>query len=135
MGSINLSIVNNKNSKIRQTKKEKILLTYHESVPKSDEYYTFIDKNGHESIFNDKSYTISKISASKFVANKSSVSKINLKFIPSKEGTEYKPAYFTYNGEKISLTEDPVYNEETNSYIGILTETKVYDKEIKLYEE
>ena len=135
MGNINLSFKNSQNKKQKQTKKEKVILTYHDSIPQSNEYYTFIDKNGHELPFDNKSYIITKISSSKFVAKKTNVSKINLNFVPSKEGVEYKPAYFTYNSEKISLVEDPIYNEETNSYIGKITFTNIHDKEIKLYEE
>ena len=133
MGNITLSFVNNQKSK-NKSQKEKVILTYHESTPEKKEYYSYIDANGHEKVFNDKSYIISKISSSKIIAKKVNVSKVDLEFVPSKESIDYKPEYFTYNNGQLFL-DKPVYDEINNSYIGIFNIVKTYDKEIKLFEE
>jgi len=133
MGNINLSFVNSQKAKDK-SQQEKVILTYHEYVPEQKEYYTFIDANGNEKIFNDPSYTISKISSSKTIAKKVSVSKVDLSFVPAKKPCDYKPEYFTYNDGQVFL-DKPIYNELDNSYIGIFNKVKTYDKEIKLYEE
>lgn len=133
MGNITLSFANNQKAK-NKSQKEKVILTYHESTPGKQEYYSYIDANGHEKIFKDSSYTISKVSSSRYIAKKVNVSKVDLKFIPSKEPVNYKPEYFTYNEGQLFL-DKPIYNEIENSYIGIFNIVKTYDKEIKLYEE
>ena len=132
MGNINLSF---KNNKTQNNKKEKVILTLHESVPASSEYYTYIDSDNHTKKFVDSSYIITKVSSSKYIAKKTSVSKIDLNFVPSKEAIEYQSAYFTYNGIKFESEEKPIYDEEKCTYIGKLNIIKTYDKEIKLYEE
>lgn len=131
MGTINLSFTNNKKSNKPQ-KLNKVFLTYYNSVKEIPEHYTYINENGTEVIFNDKTYNINKISSSKYIAQKSTVSKIPLTFIESKESIDFEPAYFTYDGNKRFL-DKPYFDEESNSYKGILKITKVFDKEIKLY--
>ena len=133
MGNITLSFTNDQKVK-NELQKEKVILTYHESTPEKKEYYSYIDSNGNEKIFNDPSYTVSKISSSKTIAKKVNVSKVNLQFVPSKESIDYKHEYFTYNDGKLFL-DKPIYSELDNSYIGIFNKVKTYDKEIKLYEE
>lgn len=133
MGNINLSFANSQKAN-DESQKEKVILTYHEYIPEQKEYYTFIDANGNEKIFDDKSYTISKISSSKTIAKKVSVSKVDLSFVPAKKHSDYVQEYFTYNDGQVFL-DKPIYNELDNSYIGIFNKIKTYDKEIKLYEE
>jgi len=132
MGNINLSFGNN-TPKTVKSKKEKIVLTYHEPVEGISEYYSYIDENGNEVKFDDKSYTIVKLSANKYIAKKANVSKVNLKYVPAQESSEYEPEYFTYGDEK--YLGEVKYNEETGKHTGIINVVKTYDKEIKLYEE
>lgn len=137
MGTITLSFTNNsiknKQTKQVQNKKEKVLLTYHACVEEVPEYFTYMDE-GKEKVFKDNSYMINKISSTKYIAKKNYVSKIGLTYIPAQENIEYQPEYFTYNDNEIYL-DKPIYNEETNSYTGVLEVVNIYDKEIELYED
>ena len=133
MGNITLSFTNSQKAK-NESHKEKVILTYHEYIPEQKEYYSYIDANGNEKTFNDPSYMISKISSSKTIAKKVSVSKVDLSFVPGKEPSDYQQEYFTYNEGKLFL-DKPIYNELENTYIGVFNIVKTYDKEIKLYEE
>ena len=138
MGTITLSFTNKstKNKQIKhvqQNKKEKVLLTYHAGVEGVTEYFTYMDGNA-EKVFNDSSYMINKISSTKYIAKKNYVSKIPLTYIPAQENIEYQQEYFTYNDNEIYL-DKPIYNEETNTYIGTLEVVNIYDKEIELYED
>ena len=130
MKNINLSFTNSPKKKT----KEKVILTYHGYVPAQKGYYTYIDSDNNEKIFDDLSYTITKVSATKYNAKKTTLSKIDLKFVPEAESVEYCPAYFTYNTNEVYL-DSAIYDKESNSYIGKMTTMKVYDKEIRLYEE
>jgi len=138
MGTITLSFTNNSNKnkqtkQANQTKKEKVQLTYHACVEEVPEYYTYIDE-GKEKVFSDTSYMINKISSTKYIAKKNYVSKIELTYIPAQENIEYQPEYFTYNDNEVYL-DKPIYNEETNTYTGVLEVVNIYDKEIELYED
>jgi len=134
MGNINLAFGNKKQKSTNKFGKEKVILTYHDGIPGKKEYYTYIDTEGNEQKFEDTTYTISKLSSTKYIAKKVSVSKVNLDFIPSKESVDYKPGYFTYNDNELYLNK-PIYDKDSNSYFGINNIVKIYDKEIKLYEE
>ena len=137
MGTITLSFTNNsvknKQNKQNKIKKEKVLLTYHMCVEEVPEYFTYMDKN-KERVFNDNSYMINKISSTKYIAKKNYVSKIPLTYIAAQENIESQPEYFTYNDNEIYL-DKPIYNEETNTYTGVLEVVDIYDKEIELYED
>jgi len=130
MGNITLSFTDKKQNKV----KKKIKLIYHESIPGVKEYYTYIDKDGYESVFNDSSYMISKISSTKTIAKRVNVCKVPLEYVPEMKSVEYEPGYFTYNDNKLYLGK-PIYNEETNSYFGVFDKANIYDKEVKLFEE
>lgn len=137
MGTITLSFTNNsvknKQNKQNKIKKEKVLLTYHMCVEEVPEYFTYMDKN-KERVFNDNSYMINKISSTKYIAKKNYVSKIPLTYVAAQENIESQPEYFTYNDNEIYL-DKPIYNEETNTYTGVLEVVDIYDKEIELYED
>jgi hypothetical protein len=137
MGTITLSFTNNsvknKQNKQNKVKKEKVLLTYHMCVEEVPEYFTYMD--GHkEKVFDDHSYMINKISSTKYIAKKNYVSKIPLTYVAAQENIESQPEYFTYNDNEIYL-DKPIYNEETNTYTGVLEVVDIYDKEIELYED
>lgn len=131
MGNITLSFTNKKQ---KPNKKEKVILTRHNEIERIPEYYSYIDSNNNEQIFNDTSYIIAKASASKIIAKKTTVSKINLDFIESKESVKAESGYFTYNGNKKYIGK-PEFDDTIGSYIGIFNNVNIYDKEIKLYEE
>ena len=136
MGTITLSFRNNSNKpnkEIEYKNKEKIQLTYHGPINSVPEYFTYIDADNKEVKFTDKTYMITKISSTKYIGKKSYVGKIPVTFIPSQEEIKHQPSYFTYNNGEIYL-DKPIYNEETNTYNGVLEIVDVYDKEIKLYE-
>ena len=134
MGTITLSFSNNSN---RQNKinhnKEKVQLTYYGCVNPVPEYFTYINADNEEVKFTDKTYMITKISSTKYVGKKTYVSKNVLTYIPAQEEIDYQPAFFTYNGGEIYL-DKPIYDEDSNTYKGVLEVVDVYDKEIKLYE-
>jgi len=136
MGTITLTFGNNSNKpnkKIEHKNKEKIQLTYHGHINPVPEYFSYINADNEEVKFTDKSYMITKISSTKYVGKKTYVSKIPLTYIPAQEEIQYQSAFFTYNGDEIYL-DKPIYDEETNTYKGVLEVVDVYDKEIKLYE-
>jgi len=139
MRTINLSFTNNfkKNNNYKKNNKEnkeKIQLTYHDCINYVPEYFSYMNDNNEEVKFNDKSYMITKISSSKYIAKKTVNSKIPLSYVNAKEEIKFTPAYFTYNGNNY-LDSNVIYDKETNSYKGIIEEVNVYDTEIKLYEE
>jgi len=136
MGTITLTFNNNSNKQNKQTppkNKQKVQLTYHDCVKSVPEYFSYINENGEEVKLTDKSYMITKVSSTKYVGKKSFVSKIPLTYISAQEAIEYQPSFFTYNGNEIYL-DKPIYDEESNTYKGVLEVVDVYDKEIKLYE-
>ena len=57
MGNINLSfptkVKKQKTNKVVK-KEEKIILTYHPSIPAQKEYYTYVDKDGNEVVEDTK---------------------------------------------------------------------------------
>lgn len=137
MGNINLSFdkpktkkTNIKNSEHRQ----KVILTYHPEIIGRNEYYTYLNADNEEVKLIDNSYKVYPISANKIIGKRVQVNKVMLDFVPSKDNQEYVPAYFTYNGGSEVYLDDPIKNEENNSYHGILHRSKVYDKEVKLFE-
>lgn len=131
MGNIILSFTNKKQ---KPTKKEKVILTRHNETERIPEYYSYIDSNNVEQNFNDTSYIIAKVSSSKIIAKKTTVSKINLDFIEAKESIKEEPGYFTYDGNKKYIGK-PEFDDTIGSYVGVFNSVNVYDKEIKLYEE
>lgn len=136
MGTITLTINNNSNKQNKKTSpknKQKVQLTYHDCIKSVPEYFSYINENREEVKLTDKSYMITKVSSTKYVGKKSFVSKIPLTYISAQEAIEYQPSFFTYNGNEIYL-DDPIYDEDTNTYKGVLEVVDVYDKEIKLYE-
>ena len=134
MRTINFNINNKNNKKVNKNLKnnEKIILTYHGCIEEVPEYYTYID-NDTEVKFTDSSYMINKISSSKYIAKKNIVNKIPLKFIPSKNGVEYQEPYFTYNGN--IYKNDVFYDEEKNTYIGIIENSVLDYTKVVLFEE
>lgn len=130
MGTITFSF-NNDSKKKNKPDKEKVLLTYHQCINSVPEYFSYINDKNEEVKLDDKSYSITKISSSKYIGKKSVVSKIPVEFVEAKEKIDFKPEYFTYNGNEVYL-KNPIYNEETNTYTGILEVVDIYDKEIKL---
>lgn len=133
MGTITLSFSNNINKQKIAKNKEKVQLTYHDCIASVPEYFSYINDNNEEVKFTDKSYIITKISSTKYIGKKSYVSKIPLTYISAQEEIKYQPGFFTYNGNEIYL-DKPIYDEESNTYKGVLEVVDVYDKEIKLYE-
>jgi len=135
MGTITLTFSNNnkQNRKTPSKNKQKVQLTYHGCINPVPEYFSYINDNNEEVKFTDKSYSINKISSTKYIGKKSFVSKVPLTYIPAQEAIEYQQAFFTYNNNEIYL-DKPIYDEETNTYKGVLEVVDVYDKEIKLYE-
>lgn len=137
MGNISLSFTNDKpktkkNNSI--SNREKVYLNYYPEVKEEQEKFTYMNSEGNEVKFTDPSYLVYKTSLSKGEAKKVTVSKIPLNFVEGIKEVKYKPAYFTYNsGEEIFLDE-PIYNEETNSYIGIVKVNNTIDKEIQIFE-
>lgn len=125
---------NNQNTKKNPSKKEKIILTYHPEVKEVPEKLTYLD-NGIEVDFTDTSYNILKISKVKSIAKKTQVEKVGLNFIEAKDKVEYQEGYFTKKGEVDKFLDPVRFDKESNSYIGTIDKTIVYDKEIKLYEE
>ena len=135
MGTITLSFSNNfskQNKEIEYKNRKKIQLTYHDCVNPVPEYFSYINADNEEVKFTDKSYMITKISSTKYVGKKTYVSKIPVTYIPAQEEIKYQPAFFTYNGEV--YLDKPIYDEENNTYKGVLEVVDVFDKEIKLYE-
>ena len=136
MGTITLSFSNNfnkPNKEIECKNKKKIQLTYHGPINAVPEYFSYINTDGEEVKFTNKTYMITKISSTKYIGKKTYVSKIPVTFVPDQEEIKHQPAYFTYNNGEIYL-DKPIYNEKTNTYQGVLEVVDVYDKEIKLYE-
>ena len=139
MANININF-SNFNTKKKVTKKtiekpkEKIILTYHDCIKETPEYYTYFDSENNEQLFTDSSYIIAKVSSSKYTAKKNIVNKSFLEFIPKKETIKFKPAYFTYNDNELYL-DKVIYDESTNSYNGILKISSLYDEKIIIYEE
>ena len=131
--NFNINNTNKKNKKVnKKENKEKILLTYHSCIDEIPEYYTYID-NDNEVKFTDSSYIISKISSSKYLAKKNIVNKVSLKFIPAKKNIEYQEPYFTYNGN--IYKKDIFYNEDKNTYIGIIENSVLDYTKVVLFEE
>ena len=138
MGTISINFSNPIKKKVTKTKeqpKEKIILTYHDCIQGVPEYYTYIDENGKESVFKDNTYIINKMSSSKYVAKKNIVNKIPLTYIPAKESVEYQPSYYTYNNGEYVYLDKVIYDEETNSYKGILESAVLDHTQITLFEE
>lgn len=137
MGTITLSFGDNKSHKkntIKQSNKEKVLLTYHDCIASVPEYFSYINGDNKEVTLTDKSYMITKISSTKYIGKKTYVSKTPLTYVDGQEAIEYEPPFFTYNDGEIYL-DKPIYNSESNTYKGVLEVVNLYDKEIKLYEE
>ena len=136
MGTITLSFSNNynkPNKEIEYKNRKKIQLTYHGPINPVPEYFSYINADGEEVKLTDKSYMITKISSTKHVGKKTYVSKIPLTYVPAQEEIKHQPEFFTYNDTEIYL-DKPTYDEESNTYKGVLEVVDVYDKEIKLYE-
>lgn len=117
--------------------KEKVILTYHDPIEGKPEYYTFIDEDGREQIFNSNGYSISKASSLKTVATKSVVTKLDISFVPSKDDVEYKDGYYTYykNGTESIFEGNVIYDSDLNSYIGIKKDFKISKNKIQLFKE
>ena len=137
MGNISLSFTNDR-PKTRKNNslvnREKIYLNYYPEVKESAEKYTYMNSEGNEVEFTDPSYLVYKTSSTKGEAKKVMVSKVPLNFIEGVEEVKYKPAYFTYNSGTEIFLDKPMYNEETNSYIGIVNVNNIIDKEIQIFE-
>lgn len=127
---------NNKggNKKASQKDKEKIMLTYHPFKEEILERFTYL-VNGIEQEFTDNSYIVNKVSANKSIAKKTYVEKVMLKFHEAKDHVEYQEGYFAFKGTDKKFLDDVYFDEEKNSYIGIITNVNTYDKEVKLFEE
>ena len=124
---------NKPNVKTNKTKKEKVILSYHPYVREVPEKLTyFVD--GKEYDFTDTTYNIIKLSQNKTIAKKTLVEKVNLEFIPSKEKIEAQEGYFTYKDSDEKFLDEVKFDEETNTYIGVINKINTYDKEIKLFE-
>lgn len=137
MANISLSFTDDK-PKIKKNNfsnnKEKIYLKYYPEIKEQNEKFTYINSIGNEVEFTDSSYVIYKISQSKGEAKKVTVNKIPLNFIEGKDEVKYQPAYFSYNNGKEVFLDKPIYNEETNSYVGIVKINNIIDKEIQIFE-
>jgi len=139
MGNIVLSL-NPQDKKKQQkptTARKRIPLIHHDGIVGHPETYTYIADDGKEKVFDDSSYKILKVSSSKYIAKKTSVVKVPLEVVDSRDPIEYKPGYFTYislNGEQMRYLDRATYDNEDCSYHGTLKQTIMHDKEVKLLE-
>ena len=111
-------ILDNYNINHQKPSKKRIYLNYYKGIPEIPEYYSYIDSDGIEKKFEDKTYNIFKSGTNKIVARKNKVSKIPLTFIPSKQEIKYKEGYFiTEDGNKYNNT--VYFDKDTESYYVI----------------
>ena len=121
------------NKKKTTRKRKKVVLIHHPKIEGRKEYYTSINSDGNEEIFDINSYNVIRKSASSTVASKTIVDKVDLNFVDSKAGSDYKEPYFTYNGE---VFKDKIeYDESTNTYYGFINKLYMFDQKIQLFKE
>ena len=76
MGTITLSFSNNfnkPNKEIEHKNKKKVQLTYHGPINAVPEYFSYINTDGEEVKFTNKTYMITKISSTKYIGKKTYV--------------------------------------------------------------
>ena len=127
-------LLDNNNKNQLKKKKKRIYLNYYKEIPEIPEYYSYIDSDGIEKKFEDKTYNIFKSGTNKIIARKNSVSKISLTYVPAKQEIKYQKGYFiTEDGTKYDNT--IYFDKDTESYYGIKRNISVYENKIQLSEE
>lgn len=127
----------NKSSVKSSTPKEtsnRIYVKCYDEVKEIPSYYTYIDENGEEKKFTDKSYNIFKVGTNKFVARKNSVEKIPLEYIQEKPTIQSQNGYFQDENGK-EYQGKIFFDEENNTYFGIKKNMNLYHQKVELYEE
>lgn len=121
-----------KNKNVKR-KKNQILLTYHDKEVGKPIRYTYINADGEEKEFTDKSYNIIKKSSTQYIASKNKVIKIPITYFETVPNTEYQKPYFTYRNNK--YTGKVEFDESTNSYIGTIYKYEDVTEEVELIKE
>ena len=135
MKTIVFSFGNSEKKNIVKPTKKKTILKYHNKIEGKKEYYTYINDNGEEEIFDTSGYNIIKKSSSLTVASKVIVNKIELEYVEPKEKTEYQKPYFTYNNGQDVYLDTPEFDDNTNTYFGYIKKLYTFEQQVQLFKE
>ena len=115
--------------------KERVLLTKHDEVKFSPEYFSYLDSNNQEIKFNG---IVIKDEDGSYIGKQIIPHKVILEYHPTVKRVNAVNEYFSYlddHGNEKIFTGVPEFDLENNAYVGVIEENVLTDRIIDIFKE
>lgn len=128
-------VVDRKRNIATDNTKEKVVLTKHEGINFSPEYFSYMNESGQEVKFNG---IIIKNDDGSYVGKQIIPHKVILEYHPEVKSVNYSPEHFTYinqYGKEKEYIGDVEFDLYSNSYTGVVVEDVLKDDVVEIFKE